>query len=144
MKHVTAFNAAEYCWTPDDAYGCYQDYQTGGYGVYDTSEYDSCATDTQPVRPVRQDSLICFSMNFHANSIQVMTAPQPPITSTTGTTNSVNQTDFAGNGCTTYNNEHYRHYANGQSTTTCGTSTSNNGNKSICCYLADTCQNSCY
>lgn len=50
----------------------------------DGSEFANCGAQEQ-ARSQRQDSLICFSMNFHANSIQVMATPSSTASATNST-----------------------------------------------------------
>lgn len=104
----------------------------------------------------RQDSLICFSMNFHANSIQVMTAPSSSTSSSllsNGTSNANNEESTLA----THHYQYQRHYPNLQNNSgnnncsNAATGTTNNiaynGNvtthnnsgqsgKSICCYFS--------
>ena len=58
--------------------------QQYGPNYTENNEFSTCG---QEQRPLRQDSLICFSMNFHANSIQVMTTPS--------SSNTGNQSDMS-------------------------------------------------
>lgn len=165
IKHTTSLvssfeNSSEYQWTRGtSAYelgSSFDDQQqshsyfsdpvaSGANGTYSAADFADCQQTTgEPLRSSRSDSsLICFSMNFHANSIQVMTSPaQEVATATAGSSDRELEVGFAKSESDVqpyqyyYQHHHYQPNPKYTEPAAAGGGGPIPGGKSIRCYLS--------